>query len=198
MATEWRGAKALSYAIDGGHVERSGLITSLAGEPPRLRFSDGTEVRLAVGTKASLGPVDGHGARFSLTDGSAQVDVRHVRGARWLFDAGPFLIAVTGTAFTVEWRPSDEQLDVRMQRGTVQVTGPLSNEATVLGAGQHLTARIRQRETLVRSLEDEAMASAPPAHEASAAGEPSAQTDSTGAMYVFPSVYRRPAWVAYP
>ena len=158
----WRGTRVLSYAVDGGRVEPSGFITAQAADPPRLRFSDGTEVRLGSETKASLRSVDGRGARVSLADGIAQVDVKHLQGARWLFDAGPFLIAVTGTAFTLEWRSGDERLDVRMLRGSVRVSGPLSDEATVLNAGQHLTVRVRPRETVIRALEDEATISPPP------------------------------------
>jgi TolA-binding protein len=162
LALGWRSTRALSYAVDGGHVEQSGFIAAEPAGQPRLRFSDGTEVLLTSGTKASLRSVDGHGARVSLADGSVQVDVTHVPRARWLFDAGPFLIAVTGTAFNVEWKPADEQLDVHMQRGTVEVSGPLSTEATVLRAGQHLTIRVRRRETIIRSLDDDEISSTAP------------------------------------
>lgn len=147
-------AVALSYAIDGGHVGGGGLIEPESSSPPRLRFSDGTEVLLTTETKAAVRSVSGHGARVSLVEGSAHVDVVHAAGASWLFDAGPFLVAVTGTAFTVEWTPLDEKLDLRMERGTVEVSGPLSDGTISLRSGQHLVVRVRQRETLIRDAEE--------------------------------------------
>ncbi len=155
-----RHASALSYAIEDGHVEQGGDIESAPASQPRLKFSDGTEVLLTAGSKASLRSVDDHGARVTFADGGARVDVVHRPGARWLFDAGPFLINVTGTAFTVAWHASEEQLDVHMDRGSVAVSGPLSDGPIVLRAGQHLIVRVHQRETLIRDLEDPA--SVPP------------------------------------
>jgi TolA-binding protein len=54
----------------------------------------------------------------------------------------------------VEWTPADEQLDLKMERGTVEVTGPLSDGAISLRSGQHLVVRVRDRETLIRDTED--------------------------------------------
>jgi TolA-binding protein len=147
---------ALSYAIDDGHVGKGGIIEAESSNPPTLRFSDGTEVLLSPETKASLRSVDSHGARVSLVEGSAHVDVVHKAGASWLFDAGPFLVVVTGTAFTLQWTSFDEKLDLKMERGTVEVSGPLSDGPISLRSGQHLVVRVRERETLVRDAEDAA------------------------------------------
>jgi TolA-binding protein len=145
---------ALSYAVDDGHVVRGGGIEADSSSPPRLRFSDGTEVLLGQKTKAALRSVDSHGARLSLVEGSAHVDVVHKPAASWLFDAGPFVVVVTGTAFTVQWTPIDEEFDLKMERGTVEVSGPLSDGAISLRSGQHLVVRVRQRETLIRDADD--------------------------------------------
>ncbi|MDP9150395.1 MAG: FecR domain-containing protein [Myxococcota bacterium] len=149
-------ASALSYAIEDGHVDRAGSIEGSPASQPRLKFSDGTEVLLSAGSKASLRSVDDHGARMTFADGGAHVDVIHRPGARWLFEAGPFLINVTGTAFSVAWRAGEEQLDVHMERGSVAVSGPLTDGPIVLRSGQHLIVRVHQRETLIRDLEDPA------------------------------------------
>jgi ferric-dicitrate binding protein FerR (iron transport regulator) len=179
FALERHAARALSYAIDGGHVERGGSIQPDSSSQPRLRFSDGSEVVLETAAKASLGSVDSQGARLSVAEGSAHIDVAHKPRARWLFDAGPFLITVTGTAFTLRWKPAEEQLDVRMERGTVEVTGPLSDGAILLRAGQHLIIRVRQRETRIVDLEDHAVAgSEPPAND----GAPVADQDRPGSV----------------
>jgi len=56
-------------------------------------------------------------------------------GCAWLVDAGPFLITVQGTTFTVSWDASGEQLDLRMKEGMVSVTGPLSEGAITVRCG---------------------------------------------------------------
>ncbi len=169
---------ALSYAVDDGHVAKGGGIEADSSSPPRLRFSDGTEVLLGPRTKAALRSVDGHGARVSLVEGSAHVDVVHKPAASWLFDAGPFVVVVTGTAFTVRWTPIDEEFDLKMERGTVEVSGPLSDGAISLRSGQHLVVRVRQRETLIRDADDVA---AKPADPEDKPAEPAAPPANIGA-----------------
>jgi len=149
------GTSPLSYAIDGGHLDREGFIQVEAPSPARVRFSDGTEVLLDREARAAVRSVDGHGARVSLAEGTARVDVFHKPEASWLFEAGPFLIHVTGTAFTLAWKPVDQQLDVEMERGTVEVSGPLSDGSILLRSGQHLIVRVPQRETLIRDVQDD-------------------------------------------
>jgi hypothetical protein len=70
--------------------------------------------------------------------GKVKVAVVHWRGSHWLFDAGPFLITVTGTRFTADWRESEGRLEVVLETGSIAVSGPLSDEAIALRAGQRL------------------------------------------------------------
>ncbi|MGD0678050.1 MAG: FecR domain-containing protein [Polyangiaceae bacterium] len=163
---------ALSYAVEDGRVNRAGFISADPSSHPTVRFSDGSEVRLGAGAKMAIQSVDAHGARVSLAEGKADIEVMHKPGARWFVDAGPFLISVTGTAFDVAWQPDEERLDVRMQRGSVEVGGPLSDAAILLRSGQHLTVRVRQRETLIRDLEDETASTPPEADRSAADGLP--------------------------
>ncbi len=153
---------ALSYVVDRGNVSRGGAIESDPAADPKVRFSDGSEVAFTSKSLAVLRSVDDHGARLSLKEGSGHADVMHRANARWLFDAGPFLITVTGTAFTFGWTGAEERLDVAMERGTVEVSGPLSDGAITLRSGQHLTVRVRERETVIRDL-DPAPADSTPA-----------------------------------
>jgi hypothetical protein len=161
LAVRHSAIRSLSYAIEGGRLGGSGLIEAEPPSEPLLRFSDGSEVHFAGGAKASLRSVDSRGARVSLVSGSAHVDVAHRQGAEWLFDAGPFLITVTGTAFTFGWTADEEQLDVRMERGSVRVSGPLTDGELALRSGQHLIVRVRRRETVIRDLESD-LAPEPP------------------------------------
>lgn len=146
----------LDLTVDGARLGRAGVIEAEAAGRP-LRFSDGSEVLLSSDAVGQLRSVDAAGARLSLTSGTAHVDIVHRLGARWTFDAGPFSIAVTGTAFRFGWKVADQQLDVWMERGTVEVSGPLSDAAITLRSGQHLTVRLPQRETLIREFDDQAI-----------------------------------------
>jgi TolA-binding protein/ferric-dicitrate binding protein FerR (iron transport regulator) len=140
----------LACAVDGGRLRAGGVVEADPRTAPTLRFSDGTEVALGRDARSTVRALDDHGAHVSLAAGSAHVDVVHRDGARWLFDAGPFVIRVTGTAFTLSWEPATERLDVEMERGTVQIDGPLLVGSIPLHFGQHLTVRVRERETVVR------------------------------------------------
>jgi TolA-binding protein len=147
-------ARPIACIVEGGRLGNGGVVEASASSGAKLEFSDGTEVALSPDAHTQVRAVDRHGARVSLTAGTAHADVAHLDGARWFFDAGPFSIHVTGTAFTVAWSPADERLDVDMERGTVEIDGPLSDRAIPLRSGQHLTVRMRERETVVRDRED--------------------------------------------
>ena len=143
-------SRPLSYSVQGGHVDREGGVATDRAAPAVLRFSDGSEVTIAKNTKARLRAIDPHGAFIALSDGSAHVDIVHGAGARWIFEAGPFSIKVTGTEFTVAWTAADEGLDVQMDRGSVEVSGPLSDAPIALRSGQHLIVHVKSRETLIQ------------------------------------------------
>jgi TolA-binding protein len=177
LALGQMGSSTLSYKVDGGHVGRHGEIEADAGRQTTLRFSDGSEVVFALDANASLQAVSTHGAHVTLSAGAARVDVVHWAGGHWLFDAGPFHINVTGTAFRFHLLPAEQELDIWMERGTVEVSGPLATEAMLLHGGQHLIARVREREMLIRDLEASTTSDGPPA----GAPPPSSETPaSTG------------------
>ena len=142
----------LSYAVEGGRLEPGGAIEATGTTEPTLRFSDGTEVVFLAGGRGRVRSVDEHGARIALT-GKAKVEVVHWRGAHWLFDAGPFMITVKGTAFTAEWREADERLEVVLKTGSVAVSGPVSDEAITLRAGQRLIISARDKEVVIRDID---------------------------------------------
>jgi hypothetical protein len=154
-AHQWlapRHGRALSYEIEGGRIEAGGTIEANGAAEPTLRFSDGTEVVFLAGAHGRVRSVGEHGARIALM-GKAKVEVVHWRGAHWLFDAGPFLITVKGTAFTAEWREADERLEVLLKTGSVAVSGPLSDEAIMLRAGQRLVISAREKEVVIRDID---------------------------------------------
>ncbi|HEX6765853.1 MAG TPA: hypothetical protein VF103_10260 [Polyangiaceae bacterium] len=145
-------AGTLSYAVEGGRVDASGTLEAKGNSEPTLRFSDGTEVVFLAGSRGRVKSIGEHGARIAVT-GKVNVNVVHWRGSHWLFDAGPFLITVTGTTFSAEWREADERLEVVLKTGAIAVSGPLSDEAIALRAGQRLTISTRERAVHIRELD---------------------------------------------
>ena len=154
-----RDVTVLSYAVEGGRIDPTGALEAVGAGEPTLRFSDGTEVVFRAGARGRLKSVEQRGARIAVT-GKVDVKVVHWRGSHWLFDAGPFLITVTGTAFTVEWRDADGRLEVALRSGAIAVSGPLSDEAITLRAGQRLTISTRKKEVIIREIDSVTEASA--------------------------------------
>jgi len=149
VVPHFRGLPAqLSYRVEGAEPNAAGSVEAVASKRPILRFSDGSEVSLEEGARVQVRALDERGARVSLEQGQAHVYVVHAPGTRWAFDAGPFVVAVTGTAFRIAWAASEHRLDVRMENGSVMVTGPVSDAPIAVRAGQWLT--VRSNEVLIR------------------------------------------------
>jgi hypothetical protein len=152
----------LAFHVEGAALATDGAIQAAPGKKPALRFGDGTVIAFEPGTKGRLASVDGRGAHVAITDGSALVDVIPRPRARWTVDAGPFTIHVHGTVFTAAWNAADGRLDVRLDRGSISVDGPLSTGAISMHTGQRLTVAMRQSRVLLRPIaDDEAPATAP-------------------------------------
>jgi TolA-binding protein len=163
--------RPLTFVMEGGEVQAGGYFRIGDHTQPSIQFSDGSTLALMAGARGRVASVDAQGARVMLDDGEAHVEVVPRAGARWMFDAGPFLVSVHGTAFDLGWNADEGRLDVRLQRGAVSVQGPVSDQAISLHGGQWLTVRLATHEVFVRNLE-QAVAPAPPAAEASPAAAP--------------------------
>ena len=194
---------SLAYQVEGGEIVDGGYLRSLGTAGVRLRFAEGSELEFLAGARGRLRSVDANGARFAIERGTASVKVAHRPGAHWMVDAGPFLIAVKGTTFTVAWDATGEQLDLRMEQGTVSVTGPLSEGAITVSAGQRLAINLPKREVILRDMDGAAVspfANASPAPEMGP-GKPgldSERGESSGDMMgPRPAVHARGA-VAWP
>jgi hypothetical protein len=148
------GAAPLAYQVEGGALTSDGLIQASADTAPELRFADGTVIALERGTKGRLASVDGQGAHVAISDGSASVSVVPKPHARWRVDAGPFVIHVHGTVFTAAWNESSGRLDVKLERGSISVEGPVTGGPIAMRAGQRLTVAMRQSRVLLRAIDD--------------------------------------------
>ena len=143
----------IGYRVEGGEIGDGGYIRSFEPAGAVLRFDEGTELRLMTGARGRLTSIDRLGARLAIEEGEAQVKVTPRPGARWLVDAGPFLITVRGTVFTASWDGATEQLDINMEKGLVSVTGPLADGMLAVRAGQHLTVNMQKKEVLLRQID---------------------------------------------
>jgi TolA-binding protein len=145
--------KPLTYAMSQGEIQPGGYFQTGTQLQPTIRFSDGTQVDLVAGARGRIASVDANGARVMLDEGEAHVEVVPRTGAHWQFDAGPFVVHVQGTAFVLAWNGDEERLDLRLHKGAVTVTGPLSDEPIALRPGQWLTVRLAAREVFVREFD---------------------------------------------
>ena len=147
-------APPLAYRLEGGALGADGRIEASADVEPALRFADGTVIALARGTKGRLTSVDGRGAHVAIADGTASVNVVPKPHARWRVDAGPFVINVHGTVFSAAWNEATGRLDVKLERGSVSVEGPVTGGPIAMRAGQRLTVAMHQSRVLLRAIDD--------------------------------------------
>jgi transmembrane sensor len=147
-----------------------------------LRFSDGSEVTLAAAARARIVNRTEAGASVAIERGQLHAKIRHRTDTAWRFEAGPYDVRVTGTAFSLSWDPTSASMVLRLEEGSVVVTGCNLEERRV-AAGEELRLRC-EREAA------DSGATAPPA--------PIAVGDLGNVAEVSPAAPRRPAPAAAP
>lgn len=98
-------------------------ISASRREPLPVHFSDGTELVLMAGSRGRVAQTTPHGARVVLESGQASFAAPHRNGAQWELSTGPFVVTVTGTRFFIGWDPARDVFELRVQQGSVKVTG---------------------------------------------------------------------------
>jgi hypothetical protein len=145
-----RGAAALTFDIfDGGG---SGPTTpETAGT--RLLFSDGSELSIGDGARATVRDLRANGAHIVLARGHGRAFFVPRPGARWRLEVGPYGIEVggevTGTAFDVTWSDETQTLELWQRAGSARVTGPLIGNGMALTHGQHLSTHVRDNKIVL-------------------------------------------------
>lgn len=147
-------------------------VSATEASTPHIRFSDGSDVALAPGSRARLATLDAVGAHLVLESGAADVRVTPNHGARYRVSLGPFAVDVTGTRFDVGFRPSDELFTLTLHEGKVVVSGCVLGEGRTLLAGESLSASCRAGHFEISALGAETGASASPSAVPSAAAAP--------------------------
>jgi hypothetical protein len=153
------------------HMESALAADTQAAPAPgqsseRLDFSDGSQVTLAPRAVAEVAEVSAHGARVRLARGDAEVAIQKRTHAAWQFQAGPYTVRVTGTAFKLSWSDELQQIEVGMHHGSVIVRGPLAPSGVTLRGGQRLVASERTHRLVVEDWTPEQQVAAREAVEA--------------------------------
>ena len=103
-------------------------------------LDDGSRVVETRGTELSLRENDASRVGFALGRGDATFDIRPHGPRTWTIDAGPLVVTVLGTKFTVSRDASGARVDV--ERGRVSVSG-LGIASRVLQAGESFDTHVR-------------------------------------------------------
>jgi TolA-binding protein len=137
-----RPTEELSYTVDGSGPAPGGYVPVSKTAESLIAFSDGSKVSMSAGTRGRVVELNGRGARFALEAGRAAVDVVHRPQTNWRIEAGPFVVVVHGTSFTVAWNPAEAIFELRLQSGAVSVVGPLAEREVHLRQGQTLRVNV--------------------------------------------------------
>ena len=193
--------RPITFEIDGGSRFESGYLSASPDRSAMIRFSDGSAIDAAPGTRLRVDSTMNDGARVMLERGSAVAQIHHGKTSSWLFVAGPFEVHVVGTHFTLAWDPSKEEVDLSLHEGAVELKSPLGQGPFVFRKGQKfhaslLTRTVRMEDVNSATASASAAAPEPPANltqessnEATAA---SANNSTTGSPK--PNVARQDSW----
>src|SRR6266478_5178095 len=85
---------AVTYIVggEGPAGPADGRLEAPGGRSVPVNFSDGTQIVLSPGMRATVLGTDSRGARLRIEEGGAHFAVMHRPGARWSVAAGPFMI----------------------------------------------------------------------------------------------------------
>ncbi|MCY0989383.1 FecR family protein [Nannocystis sp. ILAH1] len=138
----WLGREAPREATPVATLERgpfaAGAWLRAEHEPLALDFPDRSRVELAPGSLAQLTRADLARMQLDLEHGRLELRVTPGTARIWLVVAGPYTVEVTGTRFTVDWRPQARVMTVEVSEGSVRVRDGGSGDGSLLTAGQQL------------------------------------------------------------
>lgn len=160
-------------AFEVGSPPRTGVVGEWLAAPVDgavpMTFSEGTQLELEPQSRLRVREVRSDGAQVVLEKGTLRADVVPTDQGQpsWLFEAGPFSVAVKGTSFSTSWDPATDTFAIAMKEGRVVVQGPVLETPRELVGGDRLRVSVADRHVqLSRGTPPEAEAASPPATEA--------------------------------
>jgi transmembrane sensor len=139
-----------------------------------LDFSDGSVFELTPKSRARLVTLEQKSARVELGEGSLHVHVIPGHSNDWRIDAGPFGVRITGTRFDVSYREAEDEFELSVDEGQVELTGCVFGKGRKLAAGQRVRASCRTPRLDVSYRDVHALAGVPSAPASTVAGLPAA------------------------
>ena len=155
--------RPITYEISGGYQFESGYVSVPLDRSSSVKFSDGSSINAQPGTRLRVEGAHHDGARVIVERGEIEAKIQHGRSTSWQFISGPFEVRVIGTAFTLGWEPSREEVNLTLQEGAVEVTSPLGRGPFVVRKGQHFQASLLNRSVTLNETSDQLAAAAPSA-----------------------------------
>jgi len=133
--------------VEGGNLLEGGYLSGRAGI--KVFFNEGSTFELASGTRGRVRAIANDEVRLALEHGTSSLQITRSRARRWLIEAGPFVVTVKGTAFTVTWEPTSERFELRLRDGHVLVSGPTVGKALSLSPGERLVVSVPRAEAVI-------------------------------------------------
>jgi TolA-binding protein len=166
LVARWNGREVL---------ENTELFVPTTAAKP-LEFSDGSRVVFDPSSRAKLSHLGPKRAELRLDQGRFVANIVHHPHMTWGIEAGPYVVEVIGTSFSVDWRADATGLRVEVTEGVVRVTGgDLGGSGVALRAGQKLERGTRPAATETPSTTTEKNDDAPGTSAATAERAPAAQ-----------------------
>jgi TolA-binding protein len=133
--------RPVSFSIGESRSGRIGeLIESPADQDTPLAFSEGSRLVLHEGGRLRVLALGPRAARVLVEDGTLDVSVVHAPGQRveWSFEAGTFLVTVTGTKFRMTFSSRDQSFRLATQEGRVLVMAGCRPAPRSVSAGEQI------------------------------------------------------------
>jgi TolA-binding protein len=86
-----------------------------------IAFDDDSRLELAEHSQLAVTALGAHGATVRVR-GRVHARITHRDDTAWRFEAGPYVVHVVGTAFSLGWQ--DERLSLSLDEGAVRLDGP--------------------------------------------------------------------------
>jgi hypothetical protein len=170
--------RPITYEIAGGSGFESGYLSASPDRSAIIRFSDGSAIDAAPGTRLRVDSTQNDGARVLLERGTADARIHHGKTSSWLFVAGPFEVKVVGTHFNLAWDPSKEEVDLTLDEGAVELRSPLGQGPFVVRKGQKFHASLLTRSVRMEDANALTASSTESTRESPAASAQESATDS--------------------